>query len=84
MREGRAAEEILYVVMCVIISFLIVAACFALLIVTEQAIIIRRLIFVLGASLNILVAVRSFTRGRRTRGLIFAAAAALCAIMIFI
>jgi hypothetical protein len=25
MREGRAAEEILYVVMCVIISFLIVA-----------------------------------------------------------
>ncbi len=84
MREGRTPEEILYVVMCVLISVLIIAAVFAMLIVTEKASMIRRVIFVLGASLNILLAVRFFTRAVKLRGWFFTLAAGICVVLIFI
>lgn len=84
MRAGRAADEILYVVMCVLLSFFIIAAVFAMLIVTEQAVLIRRLIFIFGACLNILVAARFFTRAHRLRGWLFTAGAGACIVFIFI
>ncbi|MBR6397489.1 MAG: hypothetical protein VZR35_08055 [Lachnospiraceae bacterium] len=84
MRAGRAADEILYVVMCVLFSFFIIAAVFAMLILPEQAELIRRVIFMFGTCLNILVAVRFFTHALKLRGWIFAAAAAVCVVLIFI
>ena len=84
MRAGRSPEEILYVVMCVLFSLFIVAAVFAMLILTEQAGLIRRAIFVLGACLNVLVAVRFFTRAGKIRGWLFTAAAAVLVILIFL
>ena len=84
MRAGRAADEILYVVMCVVFSFFIVAAVFAMLILPDRVELIRRIIFAFGAALNILVAVRFFTRAQKIRGGIFAAAAGICAVLILI
>ncbi|MCR5294943.1 MAG: hypothetical protein K6E30_07205 [Lachnospiraceae bacterium] len=84
MRAGRPADEILYVVMCLVFSLLIAAGSAVVFFSEGDTTFFKRGVFMLGSLMNFLMAVRSLTRGRRMTGGFFIAASLLCGLLVFI